>query len=36
MESDKIKVLVTGVTGFLGSRIANSLLEQNYLVRGTV
>ncbi|GFF56611.1 NAD(P)-binding protein [Aspergillus udagawae] len=29
-------VLVTGVTGFIGSYIANGLLELGYRVRGTV
>jgi len=35
-ESKKGLVLVTGVTGFLGSQIAYQLLEKGYKVRGTV
>lgn len=35
-ESKKALVLVTGITGFLGSQIAYQLLEKGYRVRGTV
>jgi len=34
--SNKIKVLVTGVTGFLGSHITIQLLEKGYTVIGTL
>ncbi len=34
--SDQPMVLVTGVTGFLGSRIAALLLERGYAVRGSL
>lgn len=30
------RILVTGVGGFLGSHVANALLEKGYGVRGTV
>ena len=36
MESSSKRVLVTGITGFLGCQIAHDLLEKNYLVKGTV
>jgi dihydroflavonol-4-reductase len=38
MEAIGVKVLITGVTGFLGSRVLESLLKDksNYQVRGTV
>ncbi|CDW84889.1 nad-dependent epimerase dehydratase [Stylonychia lemnae] len=37
MESSKPKVLITGITGFLGSQVCKYFLEDgNYSVRGTV
>ena len=33
---DQRKVLITGITGFLGTHIAKLLLEKGYFVRGTV
>ena len=35
-DSKKPRVLVTGATGFLGSQMTKLLLENGYLVRGTV
>ena len=35
-DSKKLRVLVTGATGFVGSQMAKLLLENKYLVRGTV
>lgn len=34
--SDKFKVLVTGITGYVGSHLTWQLLERGYTVRGTV
>ena len=36
MESSQKKVLVTGITGFVGCQIAYDLLSKNYLVKGSV
>jgi len=36
MEPAKGKVLVTGISGFLGSHVGKLLLEKGYTVRGTV
>lgn len=36
VEQGKEKVLVTGITGYIGSWVALYLLEQGYRVRGTV
>lgn len=36
MEPSQEKVLVTGATGYIASHIIHLLLENNYLVRGTV
>jgi len=36
MNSDEPLVLVTGASGFLGSRLVLMLLEEGYKVKGTV
>ena len=37
MESGKKRVLITGITGFLGSHCLKTFLDSgNYIVRGTV